>query len=813
MGSRVRSTPLLTFPPSTLLNAPYESRFNQTFPLPASRFSKALSHLPLVFIFGVISFSFYAYFVELVVIYLFLHRHKHFKGFLLGAAYLWLAAGCTSSVAVAYLRSGGDVPGYRSGSEPGRTRDLEEGERKPVQDRMRRKSAMEDDDDTPLGENDGLLSRQAAEDAEDERLEREERMKEERKNRGKMVARGPTTRPKMLGERTEAMDMVAALKDLDGPTSLTPWDEYDWDSSAAGGSVQVKSDGRARFCRKCQVDKPDRAHHCSSCGKCVLKMDHHCPWLGGACVGYNNYKAFLLFLWYGGILGLFVGGTTIVELMNFVEDSPDVSRLKLAMLSARPKAHCSFAELRAGAHKLGSRHGNTLVSKCWSLLMEITLQLLGFIFGFCMSLFGLYHLYLACHNRTTLESMERSSYAVLPPTPTTSWRRFKTDDVLTRSERNRLKRAGEKYNCYDVGTKENLRQIFGGWERKWWWAVPFGKTPGDGTAFPIDKEKLRRLREVTTQIRLQVDSGGTGGADNESSGVEELKIREVDVVLPGPDEVLLRVEWTGVNFIGVYPHPTPLTIGNEPSGEIVAVGKNVKHVSVGDKAVCFGSSGGYAEYYLGSGSLVSRLPDGISTKEAASCFLQGITALTNVLEAHEVAKGETVLVHAAAGGVGALLTQLCTHLGATVIGTTSTEAKAEVARKAGAAHVVLYGDRDLKEVVKDILALSPDGEGVHAIFDGVGKDTFLYDFQLIRRKGTMVILGAASGKVPPYDIMLGQPSHPVTLADFGFMTPQSFVPDAQLEDGYPFTNKGVQQAHLDLSGRGTTGKLVIRVAA
>ncbi|KAL8293003.1 hypothetical protein RQP46_000697 [Phenoliferia psychrophenolica] len=222
-------------------------------------------------------------------------------------------------------------------------------------------------------------------------------------------------------------------------------------------------------------------------------------------------------------------------------------------------------------------------------------------------------------------------------------------------------------------------------------------------------------------------------------GVEELRIEEVDVRACGPDEVLLRVEWTGVNFIdiynrnGVYPHPTPLVIGNEPAGEVVAVGENVKHVSVGDKAVTFGNAGAYAEYYLGAGRLCTKLPPGMSTKEAASCFLQGLTALTNVLEAHPVAKGETVLVHAAAGGVGALLTQLASHLGATVIATTSTPEKAEVAKQAGAAHVVLYGNRSMDEVVKDILALTPNGEGVHAIFDGVGKDTFLYDFQLIRR--------------------------------------------------------------------------------
>ncbi|KAM0748502.1 GroES-like protein [Meredithblackwellia eburnea MCA 4105] len=318
--------------------------------------------------------------------------------------------------------------------------------------------------------------------------------------------------------------------------------------------------------------------------------------------------------------------------------------------------------------------------------------------------------------------------------------------------------------------------------------------------------------------------------------VEVLQLREVDVRLPNEDEVLLKVEWTGVNFIdlynrsGFYPHKLPYALGCEPAGEVLAVGKNVTHVKVGDKAAAFVDEGGYAEYFTGPGIRTTKLPTGISTKDAASVLLQGVTALTNVLEAHPVAKGETVLVHAAAGGVGALLTQLASHIGATVIGTTSTEAKAEVARRAGASHVVLYGNKPMEKVAEEVVALTPGKEGVNAVFDGVGKDTFDSNFVVARRKATLVILGAASGRVAPYDIMRGQPkslkvirpgcpAYIATLPEYLYYTNKlfEFVLAGGLkiarwkEEGYPFTNEGVQQAHLDLAGRGTTGKLVIKV--
>ncbi|KAI5481087.1 NADPH2:quinone reductase [Pseudohyphozyma bogoriensis] len=283
--------------------------------------------------------------------------------------------------------------------------------------------------------------------------------------------------------------------------------------------------------------------------------------------------------------------------------------------------------------------------------------------------------------------------------------------------------------------------------------------------------------------------------------IDVLHLADVPVVLPGPDEVLMKVEYSGVNYIGIYPQKTPgLVIGNEPSGEIVAIGSNVKHLAVGDKAVSFGNLRGYAEYYLGNANHTAKLPEGVSTKLAASAFLQGITGA------------------------------LCNNIGATVIATTSTEEKAAVARKAGAHHVVLYGNKSMDDVVKEVKALTPGGEGVHAVFDGVGKDTFESNFEVVRRKGTLVILGAASGPVPPFPplklmpksqklIRPGCGAYLATLPEFLDYANKLFdvVSSGALkialwkEDGYPFTTEGVQQAHRDLSGRGTTGKLLLHV--
>ncbi|KAM0748594.1 zf-DHHC-domain-containing protein [Meredithblackwellia eburnea MCA 4105] len=473
--------PLLSFPPDELPTSAM-SPFQQTFPLPKSRMTAIITFLPMCFIASVLVFSFYAYFISLVLLYLV--RRSPWRALLLGSIFLFLFFGCSSSVVVAHLRSGGDVPGLASSTarrgrrNNGATKtpkELEDGllstrEQDGDREEEDTRFVIDDDDNDAEGEDsdeerDRLLSspRNSTSPALD------------RPGQGrKMIARDATTRSERPTNRqgSSALDMVAALRDLDA--SAAGREESEWGAYGPKGTIQVKGDGSSRYCRKCRVHKPDRAHHCSSCGKCVLKMDHHCPWLGGACVGYSNYKSFLLFLLYGGALGVFVGTTTIIELMNYVDDGEE--NFELAPIS-------------------------------WALIM-----ILGFVFGFCMTLFGLYHMYLAGRNRTTIETMERPSYAPLSsgPGPNGLPLRFKNDAALTRAERRKLRKAADRFHVYDMGVKENLRQIFGGADQKWLWFFPFGNpSPGDGTSFPIDREKLRRLREITTEVRLQVESGSS----------------------------------------------------------------------------------------------------------------------------------------------------------------------------------------------------------------------------------------------------------------------------------------------------------------
>ncbi|ORY76253.1 DHHC palmitoyltransferase-domain-containing protein [Leucosporidium creatinivorum] len=248
-----------------------------------------------------------------------------------------------------------------------------------------------------------------------------------------------------------------ALRELDGGRRAA---EDEWGDTPTG--VQVKSDGTVRYCRKCATFKPDRAHHCSSCGYCVLKMDHHCPWLGGGC-GWANYKFFLLFLWYSGALGLFVAATTLLELIAFVSEDPN--NFELAPIA-------------------------------WALVF-----FLGVIFGLSIGLFGSYHFYLAARNRTTLENMEGAG-SVLPSSSRDPHAHFRPNHALSRRERWKLEKANSNFNIYDHGVKANLAQIFGGWESRWIWLLPVGWPPGDGTSFPVDREKLTKLRQITAEIRL-----------------------------------------------------------------------------------------------------------------------------------------------------------------------------------------------------------------------------------------------------------------------------------------------------------------------
>ncbi|KAI0323067.1 NAD-P-binding protein [Amylostereum chailletii] len=319
-----------------------------------------------------------------------------------------------------------------------------------------------------------------------------------------------------------------------------------------------------------------------------------------------------------------------------------------------------------------------------------------------------------------------------------------------------------------------------------------------------------------------------------------------DLTLPFPEvkatDLLIKVTYGGVNFIdtymrsGLYPQSTfPLPIAKEVAGIVIelptdeTVLQSEAFKSRGFKKggkVALDVNGSLKEYVsVPWDSTVYSVPDAISTRIAAATLLQGITTLGQTTEAYNIQKGDYVLIHTVAGGVGLLHAQIAKARGATVIGTTSTREKAELAKAHGADHVILYKEED---VVKRVLELT-GGEGPHVIYDGVGKDTFEADLQMIRRKGTLVSFGNASGPVPPVpllrltakNIKLLRPTAVnwvVTLEErnyYGrelFELVESGALKINIHGEYPFTSEGVRQAQIDLTTGKTTGKLLIKVA-
>ncbi|EFX05182.1 quinone oxidoreductase [Grosmannia clavigera kw1407] len=306
----------------------------------------------------------------------------------------------------------------------------------------------------------------------------------------------------------------------------------------------------------------------------------------------------------------------------------------------------------------------------------------------------------------------------------------------------------------------------------------------------------------------------------------------VDIPKPTAEasQVLIRVEYAGVNFIdtylrtGLYTSVLPATAGREAGGVIEHVGEAVPAeygLAVGDRVAVFGPAA-LAEYMAAEASTVLKLPESVSTREGAALILQGLTAWTLVRDAHDVKAGETVLVQAAAGGTGGLLVQMAKALGATVIGTASTPAKIEVARKHGCDHVINYAEDDMET---EVLRLT-DGQGCHAVFSGVGKATLVADMNVTRRKGTFVTFGNSSGaieSVRPLDlsrknIKLVRP----TLTNYIATREEFSERSAELVDlvasgrlsvsiGGEYGLHEVGKAQDALVARKTVGKLVIKV--
>jgi NADPH2:quinone reductase len=252
-------------------------------------------------------------------------------------------------------------------------------------------------------------------------------------------------------------------------------------------------------------------------------------------------------------------------------------------------------------------------------------------------------------------------------------------------------------------------------------------------------------REMTHAIRIH-DTGGP----------EALKWEEVEVGEPGPGQVRIRQAAAGLNFIdvyhrtGLYPQQTPFIPGVEGAGTVEAVGDGVRDLKPGDGVAYAGPVGGYAEERLIDADRLVKLPDEISFEQAAAMMLQGMTARMLLHAVYEVKSGDTILVHAAAGGVGLILCQWASALGATVIGTVSTEEKAELARAHGCAHPILYTKQDFVAEVDKLTA----GQKLPVVYDSVGKATFLQSLDCLRPRGLMVSFGNASGPVDPISPLL-----------------------------------------------------------
>jgi NADPH2:quinone reductase len=283
-------------------------------------------------------------------------------------------------------------------------------------------------------------------------------------------------------------------------------------------------------------------------------------------------------------------------------------------------------------------------------------------------------------------------------------------------------------------------------------------------------------------------------------GPEVLQWESVEVGEPGPGQVRIRQQAAGLNFIdvyhrtGLYPQPLPFTPGVEGAGVVEALGRDVSSLKVGDRVAYGGPIGGYAEERLIAADRVVKLPDAISSEQAAAMMLQGMTAHMLLRSVYRVRAGDTILVHAAAGGVGLILCQWAKALGATVIGTVGSEEKAELARNHGCDHPIVYTHQDFVAEVERITA----GAKVPVVYDGVGRDTFIKSLDCLARRGMMVSYGNASGPVDPFQ--------PVILAQKGSL----FLTRPTLFD-YTLDRADLEQAAAELFAIVESGKVKIEV--
>ncbi len=312
-----------------------------------------------------------------------------------------------------------------------------------------------------------------------------------------------------------------------------------------------------------------------------------------------------------------------------------------------------------------------------------------------------------------------------------------------------------------------------------------------------------------------------------TGGPEVLTLDKVDAPAPAANKLVVAVGAAGVNYIdtyhrtGLYPKDLPFVPGNEGAGTVVAVGADVTGFAEGDHVAWADVAGSYAQRVAVPAVAAFKVPDGVDDETAAAAMLQGLTAHYLVTSTYAVKPGDTVLVHAAAGGVGLLLTQLAKSRGGKVIGTVSTPEKEALARAAGADEVIRYTETDFADAVADLTG----GVGVAAVYDGVGKTTFDKSIACLARRGVLALFGAASGPVPPVDpqrlnaagsVFLTRPTlahHIATPDEFQWRCDELFSAisggriSLRIGGRYPLAD--ASRAHQDLEGRRTTGKLLL----
>jgi NADPH2:quinone reductase len=312
-----------------------------------------------------------------------------------------------------------------------------------------------------------------------------------------------------------------------------------------------------------------------------------------------------------------------------------------------------------------------------------------------------------------------------------------------------------------------------------------------------------------------------------TGGPEVLELAELPIPAPGPGQVLIRVEAIGVNFIeiyfrkGTYKASMPFIPGSEASGTVEELGPGVTGFVSGELVASTAVLGSYAEYALVPAAQLVRVPAGLTPEQAAAAMLQGMTAHYLAYSTFPLKKGDTALVHAGAGGVGLLLTQMAARIGARVLTTVSTPEKAALSREAGASDVILYAEQDFEEEVKRLTG----GKGVDVVYDSVGKTTFDKSLKCLRPRGLLALFGASSGPVPPFDLIqlssrgslyVTRPTlwhYIATRDELNWRAGEvlGWVANGQLKlrTEHIYALADAAQAQIDMESRKTTGKILL----